>query len=246
MTAGSRWASHGIAPRPVDADAPPAGVRRAGRGSGCRCGRRQCAHGRSFVIAERGEIAHGVDPGQEEVRAAREGGECRKALVHLADRPLRDGEVQCAVLGAADRVVLVAEFVECLVVDPHVLRELELTNQVGADDERGDAAIHTVVGRALGQRGSVGRAAADHPATVHVVRGVTRIQPAGVRAERTRVPERIHLLVVEVVVAHRIRAELGIVLVRAPSTSGAPLRQRPMNFAASSSCSSGVSAFSSR
>ena len=161
-----------------------------------------------------GEIMQRLDTGQEEVRPAGQGGEGRNSLVHLADGSLRDGEVEGAVLGAADRVVFVAEFVECLVVDPHVLGELELADQVGADDERGDAAVHPVVGRTVGQRGSIGRAAADHPATVHVMRGVARIEPAGMRAERTCISERIHLLVVEVVVAHRIRAELGIVLVR--------------------------------
>ena len=54
-----------------------------------------------------------------------------------------------AVLGAADGVAFVAQFVEGRIVDPHVLRELELTNQAGADDECGDAAVHPVVGRAL-------------------------------------------------------------------------------------------------
>ena len=48
----------GIAPRPVDADPPAAGVRRAGRGSGCRCvALRQCAHGRSFSCRARRDNA---------------------------------------------------------------------------------------------------------------------------------------------------------------------------------------------
>ena len=153
-------------------------------------------------------------PGQEEVRPARQGGERRQPFVDLADRPLGDLEVQCAVLGSADRVVLVAEFVEGAVVDPDVLRELELTDQAGADDERGDAAVHPVVGRALGQCRTVGGAAANHPAPVHVVRGVARVEASRVRSQRAGIPERIHLLVVEVVVAHRVRAQLGIVLVR--------------------------------
>jgi hypothetical protein len=55
--------------------------------------------------------------------------------------------------------VIVAEFVEGFVVDPNVLGELELAHQAGADDERRDATVHAVVG----QRGPVGRAAADHP-----------------------------------------------------------------------------------
>ena len=127
---------------------------------------------------------------------------------------LGDGEVQGAVLGAADRVVLVAEFVEGLVVDPDVLGELELAHQARADDERGDAAVDAVLGCAVGQRRTVGGTAADHPAAVHVVGGVARIEPPGVRSQRARVAVRVHLLVVEVVVAHRICAQFGIVGVR--------------------------------
>ncbi len=58
-----------------------------------------------------------VMPGRKKVRTSLESGERRKALVHLADRPLWDGELHRAVLGAADRVAFVAQFVECLVVD---------------------------------------------------------------------------------------------------------------------------------
>src|SRR4029453_14045368 len=94
-------------------------------------------------VAERGQVAHGVHPGEEEVRATREGGERRKTFVHLTDRPFRNREIQSAVLGAADRVVFVVELVESLVVDPDVLRELELADEVGADDERGEAGVQT-------------------------------------------------------------------------------------------------------
>ena len=110
--------------------------------------------------------------------------------------------------------MLVAELVEGAVVDPHVLGELELTDQAGANDERGDAAIHTVVGRALGQGRTVGSTAANYPVPVHVVRGVARVEASRVRSERAGIPEWIHLLIVEVVVAHRIRAKLRIILVR--------------------------------
>ena len=161
-----------------------------------------------------GKVAQCVHPGQEEVGAAPQRREGRYSLVHFADGAFRDGEIQCAVLGSADGVVLVAEFVEGLVVDPHVLGELELPDQVGADDERGDAALDAVVGRVVGQGGSVGRAAPDHATAVHVVGGVAWIEPACMRSQRARVAERVHLLVVVVVVAHRIRAQFGIVLVR--------------------------------
>ena len=100
-------------------------------------------------------------------------------------------------------------------------------------------AIHPIVGSALGECRPIPRPPPDHSPTIHVVRRVARIQPTGVRAERARIAERIHLLVVAVVVAHGSAPSSGSSLSRA-STLGAPLRQRPMNFAAGSSSSSGV------
>ena len=163
----------GVAPRPVDADAPPSGV--FTRGVALVIG--ASAHG-DPLVAECGEVAQGVDSRQKEIRPAGERCEGRYPLVHLADWAVGDGEIQCAVLGADDRVVLVAEFVEGLVVDPDVLGELELADQVGADDERGDAAVRPVVGCVVGQGGSVGRPAPDHATAVHVVGGVAGIEPA--------------------------------------------------------------------
>src|SRR6476620_12418721 len=100
-------------------------------------------------VAERGQVTHGVHTWEEEISSAGQSGEGRKSFVHFADRTLRHGEVQGAVLCSNDRVVFAAEFVESLVVDPHVLRELELANEVGADDECGDAAVNPVIGRTL-------------------------------------------------------------------------------------------------
>ena len=114
-------------------------------------------------------------PGRKKYAPPRDGGERRKPCDLLADRPLGDLEFQRAVLVADDRVVLVAEFVEILVVGPDVLRELELADEARADDERGDAALHAVLGRVFGQGRPVGGPAADHPAPVHVVRGVARV-----------------------------------------------------------------------
>src|SRR6476620_1534492 len=131
-----------------------------------------------LLVAERGEVAQRVYSWQKEIRPALKGREGRYPLVHLADRSVGDGEIQGAVLGAADRVVLVAEFVEGLVVDPDVLGELELADQARTDDERGDAPVHPVVGSTVGQRGPVGRPAPDHPAPVHAVSGIARIEPA--------------------------------------------------------------------
>ena len=55
------------------------------------------------------------------------------------------------------------------------------------------------------------RAAPDHPAPVHVVPRVARIHAPHVRAQRNRIAERVHLLVVEVVVALRVCAQLGVI-----------------------------------
>src|SRR3546814_16910396 len=104
-----------------------------------------------------------------------------------------------AVLGAADRIVFVAQLVEGFVVDPDVLRELELAHQIRTDDEGRDTALDAILGRTVGQCRAVGRTAPDHPAAVHVVRRVARVEPPGVRTQRAGLPVRIHLLVVEVV-----------------------------------------------
>ena len=128
-----------------------------------------------------------------------------KPFEDFADRPLGDREIHCAVLGSADRIVLVTQLVEGAVVDPDVLRELELPDQAGANDECGDTALDAVVGCAVGKGRSVGGAAANHPAPVHIVRGVARVEASRVRSERAGIAERIHLLVVEVVVAHGVR-----------------------------------------
>src|SRR6202048_3193461 len=129
-----------------------------------------------LLTVERRQVAHRVDAWPEEVSPALEGGEGRQPLEYLADRPVGDLVLQRAVLRPADRVPLIAEFVERPVVDPDVLGELELAYQAGADDERCDAAVHPVIGCTLRQGGAVGRATADHAAPVHVVRGITRIE----------------------------------------------------------------------
>ena len=74
---------------------------------------------------------------------------------------------------------------------------------------------------------------------IHVRGRVARIHPPDVRAQRNGIAERIHFLVVEVVVSLHVRPSAGSSLSGA-KTRGAPLRQRPMSFAATSSCSSGV------
>src|SRR3984893_3862259 len=129
-----------------------------------------------LLTVERRQVAHSVDAWQEEVRPTLEGGEGRQPLEHLADRPGGDLVLQRAVLRPADRVPLIAEFVECPVVDPDVLCELELAYQAGADDERCDAAVHPVIGGTLRQGWPIGCATADQSAPVHVVCGITWIE----------------------------------------------------------------------
>src|SRR5262245_39047396 len=91
------------------------------------------------------EILQRPETGQEKVRAALHGGEGRQARDLLPDRPLRDRVVERAVLTADDRVVLVAKLVKVPVVDPDVLRELELADQARTDDERRNPALPSIV-----------------------------------------------------------------------------------------------------
>ena len=157
-------------------------------------------------VAKRREISKRLDAWKEEVGAAPHGGECRQAGDFFADWTLRDFEFERAVVIADDRVAFVAELVKVPVVHPDVLCELVLPDETCADHECGDATLHAVVRRILRQMGPVGGAATDHAAAIHVRRRVAGIHAAHVRAERNRISVRVHLLVVEVVVALRIGA----------------------------------------
>src|SRR5271167_4868255 len=90
----------------------------------------------SVGIAQRCEPAQSLEAGQEKVSAAAHRSEGGQACVFFADWSLRDFELQSAVLIADERIALVAEFVETLVVHPHVLRELELADEARANHER--------------------------------------------------------------------------------------------------------------
>ncbi len=116
----------------------------ARRAPGCRSWHRSS---RVREVAQRG------DAGQEEIGTAfqrREGGKPGEHF--FSDRAAGgNGEFQRAVLDSADRVVLVVEFVEGLVVDPDVLCELELPDQAGTDDEcRYTPPVDAIVRRAVG------------------------------------------------------------------------------------------------
>src|SRR5262249_24308180 len=155
----------GIAPRPVNADATFTrrvlawDVRLVVRAGQCA---RWHIHLLSGSIGQRREISQRLEPREKEVGTAADGGERRQSNDLLSHRTLGDLELQRAVLGADDRIALVAEFVEISVVDPHVLSELVLANEAGADHERRDAPLHPVVGGTFRQMRAVRRASATH------------------------------------------------------------------------------------
>src|SRR5205807_3977235 len=129
-------------------------------------------------------------------------------------RPLPALEYQRAVVGADDRVALLAQLIDVPVIRPHILGERELPEDTGATHECSNATFHAVFRRAFGQRWSIGSAAPNHPPPIHVGRGVTRIHPPDVRAKWNRIAVRVHFGVVEIIVALRVRAEGWIVLLR--------------------------------
>ena len=158
------------------------------------------------------------------------------------DGPLWDGHVVRAVMRADERIALVSELVKLRIVGPHVLREFELPDQAGAADKRGNASLDTVFGSAFRQRRTVGPAAPDDACRRFMFTAVSRgfmrrmWAPSG-----QRIAVRVHLCVIEIVVALRVARRAPGRPSSGASTSGAPLRHRPISFAAISSCSSGVS-----
>src|SRR3954468_13883755 len=140
-----------------------------------------------------------TDAGKKQIRTGSDRGERGNAGDLLLDWPRWNGQIERAILGADDRIALVVESLEVGIVGPHAHREFELTNQACASHERGNAAIHAVVRRALRQQRTVRAAAANDLVTREVVGGVARVHATDVRAHRTRVAARIHRRVVEVV-----------------------------------------------
>src|SRR6266550_5545758 len=165
-------------------------------------------------IAEGREISKRFEARQEEIGPSANRGERGQAGDALFDPPFRNLELERAVLCPDDRIAFVPELVEVLVVDPHILRELELPDQTPADDERGDAALDPIVRGTLREWRAVRRAAANHPAAVHVGSRIARIHPAAMRAQRYRIAVRILVLVAEVVVALHVGTERWIVFLR--------------------------------
>src|SRR5262245_18203846 len=116
--------------------------RRAARDSGCTfvLAASACSSRCPFRILPR-EVAKRLESREEKVRASSHRSERRQAGNLFPNRALRDLVLQRAVMIADDRIALVGELAEVLVVDPDVLREFELANQARADDECRDAAV---------------------------------------------------------------------------------------------------------
>src|SRR6516164_5193626 len=109
-----------------------------------------CTYESTGSAAEGGEPFERSNARQKEVGPSAQCSESRQTLDRLADRPLGNLEIQRPVLRADERIMLVAEFVKVSIVDPHVLRELELADEVGATDKGSEPPFHAVLGRAFG------------------------------------------------------------------------------------------------
>src|SRR5580698_8113999 len=101
------------------------------------------------------EVTQRLEARKKKVCAAPNRRECRQAFDRLADRPLRDLELQRAVVVTDDRVSFVTEFVKVAVVHPHVLGKLKLANQARADHERRNSSLNAVFRRTLRQKRAV-------------------------------------------------------------------------------------------
>jgi hypothetical protein len=71
--------------------------------------------------------------------------------------------------------VFVAKLVEIRIVYPNILGELELANEAGADHKGRNSALNAVPKRTFRQRRAVCRPAPDHPPSLNIRGGVTRV-----------------------------------------------------------------------
>src|SRR5215217_7300701 len=153
------------------------------------------------------------------VLAAAGDDERRQARQTAPDWPLRDGEHAGSVVRPGQRVLLGRRADKDAVVDPLGLDELELALEVRTDEHEDDSSVDAVVLQdAFGQHRAVAGAAPDHPVEADVdasllIERVPRVGAPRVRTGRALEAAQI-VVVVEAVVACRIRPELGIVVVR--------------------------------
>ena len=139
-----------------------------------------------------------LDTWQEEIGAALDGREGRQPLYLSSDWPLWDRHIVGAVLSADHRIAFIAQFVEVRIVHPDVLYEFELADEAGADHERCNTAIGSILWMRLDPnvpRRSTGDSYFCRANGVH---------PADMRTQRNGVTLGVHLRIVEVVIALRI------------------------------------------
>ena len=124
-------------------------------------------------------------------------------------------------MSAYYRIVFIAQLVELWVVHPNVLHEFELANETGADHERRNTAIGSILRSAFRQRRPVCRATTQDLAPIYIHGRVTWIHPADMRAQRHSVTLGVHLRIVEVVIALRVVGERRIIFVGRKHKGGA-------------------------
>ena len=158
-----------------------------------------------MFVAKCRQVPQRFETGQEEVSSASYGGESRQSLYRFTDWSLRDLELQRPILRANERITLIAKFVKIPIIDPHVLRKLELAKQAGTSNESSDPPFNAILGLAFGQRRAVGAAAANHLPPIYVRGCVAGIHPPDMSSEWDGIAVRIHFFVVEVVVSLHVR-----------------------------------------
>src|SRR5215207_452899 len=141
----------------------------------------------SAPIAEAGQIPQRLEPREKEVGPTPNSRERRQTSDAFPDWALGNLVLQCAILCPDDRIALIRQLVKVFVVDPHILSELELADETGADHERCDSSFHTVLWRTFRQGGAIGRTATNHPPPVHVGGGVPGVHPPAMGSERNRI-----------------------------------------------------------
>src|SRR5687767_3109291 len=170
----------------------------------------------SFGVRSRSrcEKAQPSNAWKEEIRSTAHGGERRESHELPAHGSLGNSQIERSVLRADDRVAFVLQLMEGRIVRPDDLRELELTDETCATDKGGNPAFNPNIGHVFWQMGTICAAATDHPVSAHVRGRIARVHSTDMRAQRHRISVGIHRLVVEVVVAQWVCAELGIVFLR--------------------------------
>ena len=86
---------------------------------------------------------------EEEIGPTLHRRECWQARYFLSKRPSGYCHVKRAVLVPDDWIPLIAEFMKLRVVDPDVLRKLELSHEARTKHESGNASIDAVFGCAF-------------------------------------------------------------------------------------------------